>query len=133
MPKRLRWRLPSRAGREMRSLGVIPNREESIRKLVKKLGPVEQLRFCYEAGPTGYVVYWQLTALGTKCEVVAPRLVPVKSGERVKTDRGDALKLARNYRANIRVINRRNSRLDRDLHYLPGEKRKKKKENIRCS
>lgn len=86
-------------GGEVRSLGVIPNREESIRKLVKKLGPVEQLRFCYEAGPTGYVVYWQLTRLGAKCEVVAPTLVPVKSGERVKTDRRDALKLARCYRA----------------------------------
>jgi transposase len=84
---------------EVRSLGVIPNREESIRKLVKKLGPVEQLQFCYEAGPTGYVVYWQLTGLGAKCEVVAPTLVPVKAGERVKTDRRDALKLARNYRA----------------------------------
>jgi transposase len=84
---------------EIRSLGVIPNRGESIRKLVKKLGPVEQLRFCYEAGPTGYVVYWQLTGLGAKCEVVAPTLVPVKSGERVKTDRRDALKLARNHRA----------------------------------
>ena len=84
---------------EVRSLGLIPNREESIRKLVKKLGPVEQLRFCYEAGPTGYVVYWQVTALGAKCEVIAPTLVPVKSGERVKTDRRDALKLARNYRA----------------------------------
>ncbi len=84
---------------EVRTLGVIPNREESIRKLVKKLGPVEQLCFCYEAGPTGYVVYWQLTALGAKCEVVAPTLVPVKSGERVKTDRRDAVKLARNYRA----------------------------------
>ncbi len=43
---------------EVRSLGVIPNRAESIRKLVKKLGPVEHLRACYEAGPTGYVVYW---------------------------------------------------------------------------
>jgi transposase len=40
---------------EVRSLGVIPNRIESIRKLVKKLGPVKQLRVCYEAGPTGYV------------------------------------------------------------------------------
>jgi len=44
-------------------------------------------------------VYWQLAALGARCEVVAPTLVPVKSGERVKTDRRDALKLARNYRA----------------------------------
>ena len=53
-----------------------PTGPESIRKLVKKLGPAEQLRVCYEAGPTGYVVYWQLTALGVKCEVVAPTLVP---------------------------------------------------------
>jgi transposase len=84
---------------EVRSLGVIPNRPESIRKLMKKLGPTEPLRVCYEAGPTGYVVYWQLTALGVKCEVVAPTLVPVKAGDRVKTDRRDALKLARSYRA----------------------------------
>src|ERR1019366_8232119 len=84
---------------EVRSLGEIANREESVRRLVKKLGPVEDLRFCYEAGPTGYVLYWQLTALGAKCEVIAPSLVPVKSGERVKTDRRDALKLARNHRA----------------------------------
>jgi len=83
----------------LRSLGVIPNRIESIRKLVKKLGSVKSLRVCYEAGPTGYVVYWQLTALGVKCEVVAPTLVPVKAGDRVKTDRRDALKLARSYRA----------------------------------
>src|ERR1700731_2221635 len=86
-------------GGEIRSLGVIANREDSIRKLVRKLGPVEELRFCYEAGPTGYVLYWQLTRMGAKCEVVAPTLVPVKSGDRVKTDRRDALKLARNYRA----------------------------------
>src|ERR1700746_396149 len=84
---------------EVRSLGVIPNRAESIRKLVKKLGPAEQLRVCYEAGPTGYVLYWQLTALGARCEVVAPTLVPVKAGERVKTDRRDARKLARSYRS----------------------------------
>src|SRR5207249_5946242 len=84
---------------EIRSLGMIPNREESVRKVVKKLGPVEQLRFCYEAGVTGYALYWQLTRLGAKCEVVAPTLVPVKAGDRVKTDRRDTLKLARNYRA----------------------------------
>src|SRR2546429_5408142 len=84
---------------EVRSLGVIPNRPESIEKLMKKLGPREQLRVCYEAGPTGYVVYWQLTALHVACEVVAPTLVPIKSGDRVKTDRRDALKLARSYRA----------------------------------
>jgi transposase len=84
---------------EVRSLGTIANRGESIRKLVKKLGPVEQLRACYEAGPTGYVLYWQLTELGVECEVIAPTLVPVKAGDRVKTDRRDALKLARSYRS----------------------------------
>src|SRR5262249_26694097 len=52
-----------------------------------------------EAGPTGYVVYWQLIGLGVQCEVVAPTLVPVKTGDRVKTDRRDAIKLARSYRA----------------------------------
>lgn len=84
---------------EVRSLGTIPNRAESIRKLIKKLGPTEKLRACYEAGPTGYVVYWQLAKLGIHCEVVAPTLVPVKAGDRVKTDRRDAEKLARCYRS----------------------------------
>src|SRR5258708_4631684 len=86
-------------GGEVRSLGVVPNRPESMRKLVKKLGPVGSLRACYEAGPTGYVIYGQLTALGVACEVVAPTLVPTKAGDRVKTDRHDAEKLARSYRA----------------------------------
>jgi len=84
---------------EVRSLGVIPNRAESVGRLIRKLGKPEQLRVCYEAGPTGYVLYWQLTQLGVKCEVVAPTLVPVKAGDRVKTDRRDAQKLARSYRA----------------------------------
>jgi transposase len=84
---------------EVRSIGVIPNRLESVRKMIHKLGPVHQLRACYEAGPTGYVLYWQLTQLGVSCEVVAPTLIPSKPGDRVKTDRRDAEKLARCYRA----------------------------------
>jgi transposase len=84
---------------EVRSLGTIANRAESIRKLVKKLGPVEQLKACYEAGPTGYVLYWQLAELGVACEVIAPTLVPMKAGDRVKTDRRDAERLARSYRS----------------------------------
>jgi transposase len=86
-------------GGEVRSLGVIPNRLESIRKLVHKLGAVQHLRACYEAGPTGYVLYWQLTQLGVECQVIAPSLVPTKAGDRVKTDRRDAAKLARCHRA----------------------------------
>jgi transposase len=87
------------AGGEVRSLGVIPNNPESVSRLIRKLGKPQQLRVCYEAGPTGYVLYWQLTKLGVRCEVVAPTLIPVKPGDRVKTDRRDAEKLARCYRA----------------------------------
>lgn len=87
-----------RAG-EVRSVGIVPNRKESVRKLVKKLEGPKGLKVCYEAGPTGYALYWQLVELGVECEVVAPTLVPVKAGDRVKTDRRDATKLARSYRA----------------------------------
>ena len=83
----------------VRSLGTIPNRVESIRKMVKKLGAVERLRACYEAGPTGYVLYWQLAELGVECAVIAPTLVPMKAGDRVKTDRRDAERLARSFRS----------------------------------
>ena len=84
---------------EVRSLGIIPNRPESVRRLIGKLGRPASLRVCYEAGPTGYVLYWQLSELGVACQVVAPTLVPVKAGDRVKTDRRDAAKLAKCYRA----------------------------------
>src|SRR5712672_625379 len=97
---------------EVRSLGTILNRAESIRKLIKKLGPAEKLRACYEAGPTGYVVYWQLAELGVKCDVVAPTLVPVKAGDRVKTDRRDAEKLARSHRSGDLVRTREAAKQD---------------------
>src|SRR3974390_1183899 len=84
---------------EVRSLGTIANREDSIRKFIKKLGSPEPLRACYEAGPTGFVLYWQLAQLGVGCAVGAPSLVPKKPGDRVKTDRRDALKLARSHRS----------------------------------
>jgi transposase len=82
------------------SLGKLPNAPQYVAKLVKKLRAGGQaVRACYEAGPCGYVLYWQLTKLGVHCDVVAPTLVPVKSGDRVKTDKRDAQKLARLYRA----------------------------------
>lgn len=86
-------------GREVRSLGTIPNRPGAVCKLIKKLGDPANLRVCYEAGPTGYVLYWQLTRLGVHCDVIAPSLVPKMAGDRIKTDRRDAVKLARSYRS----------------------------------
>jgi len=84
---------------EVRSLGTIANRPEAIGKLVKKLGSPASLRFCYEAGATGCALYWELSRRGVLCEVIALSLVPVRSGDRVKTDRRDAMKLARSYRS----------------------------------
>jgi transposase len=86
-------------GRSVRSLGTIPNRPEAVRKLIKKLGDAASLQVCYEAGPTGYVLYWQLTRLGIHCDVIAPSLVPKMAGDRIKTDRRDAEKLARSDRS----------------------------------
>lgn len=60
-------------GGEVRSLGTIANREESVRKFIGKLGPAEQLRACYEAGPTGFVLYWQLAQMGVECAETIPR------------------------------------------------------------
>ena len=54
---------------------------------------------CYEAGPTGYGLARSLIAAGWACDVIAPSLIPKKSGERIKTDRRDAVKLAQNHRA----------------------------------
>ena len=84
---------------QVRSLGTIANRPEAVRRLLGKLGKLSELRVCYEAGPTGYALYWQLTQLGVQCEVIAPSLVPMKSGDRIKTDRRDAERLARSYQA----------------------------------
>jgi transposase len=83
---------------EVRSLGVIANEPGAVRRMIQKLGKAG-LRVCYEAGPTGYTLYWQLTELGVDCEVIAPTLVPKKAGDKVKTDRRGAIKLARCFRA----------------------------------
>jgi transposase len=78
-----------------RARGTITHSPGAVAKLVKRLGPVEQLRCCYEAGPTGFGLHRQLTRLGVDCIVVAPSLIPTKAGDTVKTDRRDAEKLAR--------------------------------------
>ncbi|MFB5188749.1 IS110 family transposase [Alicyclobacillus fastidiosus] len=85
---------------EPRFLGMYPHTVEAVRGLVKRLNEEDvELEFCYEAGPTGYWLYRLLRAMDMPCTVVAPSLIPVRQGDRVKTDRRDALKLAKLFRA----------------------------------
>ena len=85
---------------EIRYLGEIDSSPLTIERMIRKLaGRYEKLHFCYEAGPTGYGLYRQVRGLGHDCTVVAPSLIPKKSGERVKTNRRDAVALARLFRA----------------------------------
>jgi transposase len=81
------------------SLGTIANSAEAVAKLMRRLQQKATLQVCYEAGACGYVLQRQLSRMGIQCIVVAPTLIPVKAGDRVKTDRRDALKLARYLRA----------------------------------
>jgi transposase len=76
-----------------------PNDPKVIGKTFKKLASEGDVHVCYEAGGCGYEVYRQLTSLGVTCVVIAPSLVPRKPGDRIKTDRRDAEKLVRMYRA----------------------------------
>lgn len=91
----------ARAGRAAPEYqGEIANTPEAVRKLIQKLSPEgEVVSVCYEAGPCGYGLYRQITGLGHDCVVVAPGLIPRKASDRVKTDRRDALTLARLHRA----------------------------------
>ena len=87
-------------GGEVRHWGTVPHRPDHVRKLVEKLSASgARLHLCYEAGPCGYGLYRQLVEMGHDCIVVAPSLIPVKTGDRVKTDRRDAVMLAKLHRA----------------------------------
>jgi transposase len=78
---------------------VIPNTPEAVRRLLARHPDRSAIRICYEAGPTGYDTHRLLTSLGYPCDVIAPSLIPRRSGARVKTDRIDARNLARLHRA----------------------------------
>jgi transposase len=87
-------------GGEVRYLGEFENTAPATRKLVSRLAEkYDHLHFCYEAGPTGYGLYRQIQDLGQDCAVVAPSLIPKRPGERIKTNRRDAVSLARLHRA----------------------------------
>jgi transposase len=85
---------------EVRYFGEIENSADAVNKFVTKLSRrYDRLHFCYEAGPTGYGLHRQLTGLGHVCDVVAPTMIPKRSGDRVKTNRRDAVMLAKLLRA----------------------------------
>ena len=80
--------------------GTVANTPRAVDKLIRRLSPKgEVLSFCYEAGPCGYGLYRQIMAAGHDCVVVAPSLIPRRPGDRIKTDRRDALMLARLHRS----------------------------------
>ena len=100
----------------------IPNEPRRVAKLVSKLArDAGELRICYEAGPCGYALRRQLAKLGFGCEVVAPSLIPKRAGDKVKTDRRDARKLARLFRAGeLTFIN------------VPDEQQEAARDLVRC-
>lgn len=82
-----------------RDWGQIPNTPEALRRLAERARSRGTVVAVYEAGPCGFTTHRQLTDLGIRCVVIAPSLIPVRPGDRVKTDRRDAVKLARLFRA----------------------------------
>jgi transposase len=86
-------------GEEIPVVDRVFHDEASVRRLVARFGDPTVLRACYEAGPTGYELHRLLVSLGVRCDVVAPALIPRRAGDRVKTDRRDAQRLARLHRA----------------------------------
>ena len=80
--------------------GTIANTPAAIRSMLRKLSKGDQrLHLTYEAGPLGYNLYRLATKLGHRCDVVAPSLIPRKAGDKIKTDRRDAMMLAQLLRA----------------------------------
>jgi transposase len=84
---------------EVRRFGLISNTPAALRKLVRQLGRPKTLHFVYEAGPSGYGIHRELVSLGANCIVAAPTKTPRRSGDQIKSDRRDAVTLARLHRA----------------------------------
>src|SRR5215213_1709787 len=87
-------------GGEVRYLGEVDASEQGMRRIVARIAAkYDRVHFCYEAGPTGYGLHRLITGLGYECTVVAPSLIPRRPGDRVKTNRRDAVTLAKLLRA----------------------------------
>ena len=83
-------------GGEVRFIGEVDASDDSMRRVIQKIAAKHvRAHFCYEAGPTGYGLHRLITSLGHECVVIAPSLIPRKPGDRVKTNRRDAVALQR--------------------------------------
>jgi transposase len=91
--------LPPRGGHP--EIARIETTEKAIRRFIATLGGPDGLAVAYEAGPGGFALWRLLTSMGVACDVIAPSLIPVRAGDRVKTDRRDAKKLVGLYRAGL--------------------------------
>jgi hypothetical protein len=91
--------LPPTGGRP--EVHRIETTERAIRRFIAMLGGPVGLAVCYEAGPGGFALWRLLSSMGVACHVVAPSLIPVRAGDRVKTDRRDAHKLVTLYRGGL--------------------------------
>src|ERR1700722_6122810 len=81
-------------GSDVPAVDRISSDPEAVRRLIGRFEDPKSLVACYEAGPTGYELARQLVTMGGRCEVIAPSLIPVAPGDRVKTDKRDARRLA---------------------------------------
>lgn len=106
-----------RPGEETATVERVFNDEASVRRFVKAFGE-RGLRTCYEAGPCGYELHRLLVSLGVGCEVIAPSLIPTAPGDKVKTDRRDARRLVRQFRAGELVAVRVPSRAEEAVRDL---------------
>lgn len=88
-----------RPGATEPELCEIPNEPRLVRRLIERVKREGPVQICYEAGVSGYALYRQITGLGVPCQVIAPALTPRRPGQRIKTDKRDARKLVRLFRA----------------------------------
>jgi transposase len=111
-----------RIGQTEPELREFANTREQVARFVRRLQREgAAVRVCYEAGVSGYDLYRQVTALGATCDVVAPSLTPRRPGQRIKTDRRDAGKLVRLYRAE-----------ELTLVHVPDEAEEAVRDLVRC-
>src|SRR5262245_40748885 len=102
-------------------LREIPNESKLVRRLIERLKREGPVAVCYEAGVSGYDIHRQITGLGVPCQVIAPALTPRRPGQRIKTDRRDARKLVRLFRAG-----------ELTAIHVPGEAEEGVRDFLRC-